>query len=576
MDYQVLSRRYRPRSLDEVVGQQSIVKILGNVLRSGRIPHAFLFTGIRGTGKTTSARILARSLNCTGRDTSPEPCGSCASCTQIADGRAMDVIEVDAASNTSVDHAREIIETTRMPPMQLRYKVYIIDEVHMLSTAAFNALLKTLEEPPPYVVFVLATTDVHKVPDTVLSRCVRLNFKRVDASDIAACLKRVLADEQRGHAALRFDETALFMIARQAEGSVRDAMTLLELVLAYGDGVVSEEHVVEALGLLAKDRIFDAIAAIGRRDAAAVLDVVGLVAREGGSFQTFLDHLVFYLRHLLLASQGVAPDPREFSTDEAAALENLGSLFDPAGLIVAYQSVRQLMEQVRQAANPQFDTEAGLLKIVVLKEYLDGGLPGGRSSAPHVQSGGAARRLQDSPPSAARVPAKPAMETAPASRPREKAPDPPAACVSDGSDELLVRSIVDRVSARNPMLAAVIAKAGITLAEGRLNVCFEGDDKFHHDHLSGDEGQQDELRRVARDVLGREVALRVVIDRSRSCERGPVENGGLREKVLAHPKLRLIMDEFQGAKVVDIRKVSRQVVDEDGPEDASIKEESDE
>src|SRR5450432_380869 len=257
MSYQVLARKWRPRRFSELVGQEHVVRALSNALDSDRMHHAFLFTGTRGVGKTTIARIFAKSLNCE-RGQSSNPCGECAACLDIDAGRFMDMIEIDAASNTGVDDVREVIENAQYSPSRGRFKVYLIDEVHMLSKSAFNALLKTLEEPPPHVKFLLATTDPQKLPVTVLSRCLQFSLKRLSANLIGERLKLIAAAEN-----LEFEPAAAALLARAAEGSMRDALSLMDQLIAFGGGALSETNTRLMLGTIDRGhvgRLIDALA----------------------------------------------------------------------------------------------------------------------------------------------------------------------------------------------------------------------------------------------------------------------------------------------------------------------------
>src|SRR5271166_6154404 len=265
MSYIVLARKWRPKKFAEMVGQEHVLKTLGHALDSGKVHHAFLFTGTRGVGKTTVARILAKSLNCeTG--VSANPCGICAACREIDEGRFIDLIEVDAASRTKVDDTRELLDNVQYAPTRGRYKVYLIDEVHMLSNSSFNALLKTLEEPPPHVKFLLATTDPQKLPATVLSRCLQFSLKRLSASLIGDRLKFIAGAEQ-----LAYEPAALSLLSRAAEGSLRDALSLLDQLIAFGGSAITEANARSMLGSIDRGHVARILEALARADGAGLL-----------------------------------------------------------------------------------------------------------------------------------------------------------------------------------------------------------------------------------------------------------------------------------------------------------------
>lgn len=297
MSHQVLARKWRPRVFADVIGQEHVVKALANALDTGRIHHAYLFTGTRGVGKTTLARILAKALNCETGVTS-NPCGQCRACTEIDAGRFVDLLEVDAATNTKVDEMRELLETAQYAPVSGRYKVYIIDEVHMLSRNAFNAMLKTLEEPPGHVEFVLATTDPQKLPITVLSRCLQFNLKNLPAPLIASHLAKVLEAES-----VDFDLPALDMIGRAAEGSVRDSLSLLDQAIAHGAGQVRESNVSDMLGALDQTYLFNMLDAVARRDAKDLLAEIENLAARSVSFDVTLKDICAVFSRVALVQQ---------------------------------------------------------------------------------------------------------------------------------------------------------------------------------------------------------------------------------------------------------------------------------
>ena len=295
MSYQVLARKWRPQNFQELVGQEHVQRALVNALDDDRLHHAYLFTGTRGVGKTTIARIFSKSLNCETGITST-PCGKCSTCVEIAEGRYVDLIEVDAASRTGVDDTRELLENVQYAPTRGRYKVYLIDEVHMFSKSSFNALLKTLEEPPPHVKFLLATTDPQKLPVTILSRCLQFNLKRLPVSLIISHLQHVLTAEEVEH-----NDTALQLIAEAADGSMRDALSLLDQALAFGGGSVQELEVRDMLGSVSRDKVLGLLKAVLQRDATQTMQAVATLAEFSPDFENVLAELLSLLHHMSLA-----------------------------------------------------------------------------------------------------------------------------------------------------------------------------------------------------------------------------------------------------------------------------------
>ena len=295
MSYQVLARKWRPQNFQELVGQEHVQRALVNALNDDRLHHAYLFTGTRGVGKTTIARIFSKSLNCETGITST-PCGECSTCKEITEGRYIDLIEVDAASRTGVDDTRELLENVQYAPTRGRYKVYLIDEVHMFSKSSFNALLKTLEEPPPHVKFLLATTDPQKLPVTILSRCLQFNLKRLPVSLIIGHLQHVLTQENVEH-----NVTALQLIAEAADGSMRDALSLLDQALAFGGGTVQEQEVRDMLGSVSRDKVINLLKAVLTRDASQTMAVVADLAELSPDFENVLAEILSILHHMSLA-----------------------------------------------------------------------------------------------------------------------------------------------------------------------------------------------------------------------------------------------------------------------------------
>ena len=305
MAYQVLARKWRPKTFADLVGQEHVVKALQNALDKGRLHHAYLLTGTRGVGKTTIARILAKSLNCE-NPAHGEPCGHCPACTQIDAGRYVDLLEIDAASNTGIDNIREVLENAQYAPTAGKYKVYIIDEVHMLSKSAFNAMLKTLEEPPEHVKFILATTDPHKVPITVLSRCLQFVLRNMTAQQAAAHLEHVLTAE-----GIPFEKTALQLLARAANGSMRDALSLLDQAIAMGGGGVAEADVRHMIGAVDKRYLYELITALAAQNGEKLLKKAQEMAERAVGFDSALGELALLLQRLALAQTVPAAIPAD-------------------------------------------------------------------------------------------------------------------------------------------------------------------------------------------------------------------------------------------------------------------------
>jgi DNA polymerase III subunit gamma/tau len=389
--YQVLARKWRPQRFDDVVGQQAVTRTLRNAIASRRIAHAYVFAGSRGCGKTTTARILARALNCE-KGPTPDPCGVCDSCVEIAQGRDMDVLEIDAASHTGIDNVREvIIAGLSIAPVRDRYKIFIIDEVHQLSTPSFNALLKSIEEPPAHVVFMMATTELHKIPDTILSRSQVFEFRQIATKAIADHLRTIATAEK-----IDVAEPALALIARNAEGSMRDAQSALDQVLAFAGGTIAVEDVSTVLGLVGRDLLFDLLDAIVDEDAPKAFALADRAVESGHDLRLVLRELARVTRDLMI----VSVDPSRLNDAEIAETERdrvqqLATRFSREDLMRAFDLLARAEFEIRTAAQPRYYFEMTLLrwmhlrKLVPLADLLDqmGGTSPrtptpGRSAAP--------------------------------------------------------------------------------------------------------------------------------------------------------------------------------------------------
>ena len=367
MSYQVLARKWRPRNFEQLVGQTHVARALVNALDADRLHHAFLFTGTRGVGKTTLARILAKCINCESGVTS-KPCGECSVCVEIDEGRFVDLLEVDAASRSKVDETRDLMDNVQFTPARGRYKVYLIDEVHMFSEKSFNALLKTLEEPPPHVKFLLATTDPQKLPVTVLSRCLKFNLKRLPVEDIAVHLERILAEE-----AIEFESAALKLVARSADGSMRDALSLLDQAVAYGAGTVREEETRAMLGAVDRSRVIDLLDAIAARDAAGALEVVAAVASDAADCEDVLGEVVNALHRI--AVQQAVPDTAEPDPDLAEDCARLAQRLSPEDVQLYYEIGLRGRRDISLVPDPRLGLEMTVLRMLAFTPESAGAVP---------------------------------------------------------------------------------------------------------------------------------------------------------------------------------------------------------
>jgi len=399
MSYLVLARKWRPKDFADTVGQEHVLQALINALDSGRLHHAYLFTGTRGVGKTTIARILAKALNCEKKGVTSEPCGECSACTEIDEGRFVDLIEVDAASKTKVDDTRDLLDNVQYAPARGRYKVYLIDEVHMLSKSSFNALLKTLEEPPPHVKFLLATTDPQKLPATVLSRCLQFNLKRMTPRLIADRLQYICDAE-----GIEFEATALALLARAADGSMRDALSLLDQAIAYCGGKIDEPQVGLMLGTINRDYVVRLLRSLAANDAPGILDALREIDEQFPDYGRLLEDLARDLQRIAVFQVvGVCDSDDELSEQEFA---ELAESMSQADVQLYYQTALMGRRDLHLAPDPRSGIEMTLLRMLAFR-------PGSIEAAPPATGGGANRNPQPKRTSAARS-GRPAEQAKPA------------------------------------------------------------------------------------------------------------------------------------------------------------------
>src|SRR5262245_12731018 len=356
MKYQVIARKFRPQVFEDVVGQKPIIQTLQNAIQMDRIGHAYLFCGPRGVGKTTTARILAKGLNCVQGPTIT-PCNACPSCQEIASGKSIDVFEIDAASNTGVDNIRELRESAKYAPARSRYKIFIIDEVHMLSTSAFNALLKILEEPPAHVVFIMATTERHKVPATILSRCQQFIFRTISPVEIQSHVRQIASRE-----GIKIDDRALSYIVKASEGSMRDAQSLLDQIISFSGQEVIDEDVRDVLGFIPGEILDRTLDALADRDSKALLENIAIVIDQGLNVQQYVREFISRLRDLLVLKLGLEEKVLG-SADEKQALGARAERFSEQDLIRFFDMLLRLEGELRWTSQARFHLEVGFIKL---------------------------------------------------------------------------------------------------------------------------------------------------------------------------------------------------------------------
>ncbi len=573
MSYQVLARKYRPQTFEEVVGQAPIVTTLRNAVEQSRIHHAYLFSGLRGVGKTTVARLFAKALNCAEGPTA-KPCNACASCSEIAASRSLDVLEIDGASNRGIDAIRELRETVRYAPARDRNKVYIIDEVHMLTPEAWNALLKTLEEPPPHVVFIFATTEYRKIPLTILSRCQHFEFRKIAHGNLTAHLALVARGE-----GVSVPPGVLDLVARMAEGSLRDAQSALDQVIAFSGATVNEEQARTILGVIDRELLTGFFDAVRARDCERLLGIVETVFDKGYQPVPFLEGLMSYGRDLLLAR--VLADPSRHvagAPEEIRALAERAAAFSEDELLRLLELLTREEPRLKSSAHPRFLLEALAIKMARLADLrpleeliarLDGTADGPsdpRASSARPQSAGVR-------PAPAAAPVAPSLP--PAAAPGTGAV---GAEMSGGSEMAHVEAILRRVHEERAALGGFLGQASwVEIRDGALQIAFLEKHAFFREKVQGREAA-DYLRRIAHEVTGRDLVVQVSVSspaptampapaataraaiaeaaQAATVEAEPEETRKrrLRDEAMREPAMKALLETF-GGEIVDVDAV---------------------
>ena len=513
MAYQVLARKWRPQKFEDVLGQQAVTRTLKNALKSKRIAQAFVFSGPRGCGKTTTARILARALSCA-KGPTPDPCGVCDACVEIAEGRDIDVLEIDAATHTGVDNVREVIvDGLSIAPVRNKYKVFIIDEVHMLSSNSFNALLKSIEEPPPHVIFMMATTEQHKIPDTVLSRSQVYEFKTISAKTVSQQLRSIAVAEK-----IEIPDEGLMLLARAGEGSMRDSLSAFDQVRAFAGDTIVTEDVVTVLGLVGRDLVFDMLDAVATEDAPAAFALVERAIERGYDLRLLCRELARATRDLIILSV----DPKRASDPDVAAdaeRERLGAMagqWSREDLLRAFDLLTKAEQEVRVSDQPRFNLEMALLrlmhlrKLVPLAELLSGtarvpAVP----SVPNVPRGNVLKAVPAVPPSR---PASPARTVEPVQNNASGTPGTsgaPGTVPSAGGEALRDRFLAEIKANKSTFYNLVVASAfRIDMSASGIVFTFLPNQK---NAKSQCEEQKAWLASIAEKVVGKPVPISVVV-----------------------------------------------------------------
>ena len=537
MSYLVLARKKRPQTFEDVIGQRPITQTLQNAISQNRVAHAFLFAGPRGVGKTSTARILAKALNC---ENGPgvNPCNHCAICKEVSDGNSIDVIEIDGASNRGIDEVRELRENVRYTPAKSRYKVYIIDEVHMLTLPAFNALLKTLEEPPPHVLFIFATTEPHKIPATILSRCQRYDFRRIPLGEITRHLRQIVDDMK-----IEISQRGLSLIARESEGSMRDAQSLLDRLISYGGNKIQDGEITEVLGFIDQKILLDTVEAIADQNPGRCLEIVDQIYQFGYDIQHFCKELLMVLRNLILLKVSAHPEPfLELPEEEIGALKKQADRFQLDPLNQLFGFLLKGEEEIAQSTFTRTMLEMTLIRMAMLRPLLPvdeiirklEALEKGHAPSGKKMTQGSLPAGTVLPPTPERKAAPPIPRVENVNLPEEEKGDsggspeteaPNETPQADKADkEEVWGELIDFVRARNPVLGSFLALGGLIGISGdRIEIGFEKD-SFHYERMKERENLN-QLEQFCSDFLKKEAKVVISSLEGENRPRGTITSG---------------------------------------------------
>lgn len=585
MSYQVIARKWRPQKFEDVTGQEVLTRTLQNAIAHDRLHHAYLFSGARGVGKTTTARLVAKALNCHKSDKpTATPCAgtdetACASCREIAEGRSMDVLEIDAASNTGVGDVRDVIITgINIKPARDRYKVFIIDEVHMLSTSAFNALLKTVEEPPPRVVFILATTDEHKVPETITSRCQLFEFRTIATAKIAACLKLIAKAEK-----ISISDEAIREIARAGDGSMRDAQSAFDQVISFAGEKIKPEDVEKALGIAGAEVLARVVNGIAEHNPAEALAIVDDLVMRGHNLRNFCRDVLGHLRDLLVVKVSGDPKLLDSSSAQTEALQQQAALFSESDLVRFFHSLAETETSLKEAANPRYQVEVGLVKlmemrrlaplselvarIAELESALRTGRPPAERKSPQSAPGGATSSGSRPAPGSSRSATASSHAPARASEPATDSPfnvnESAPADLSPSSDAS-PGSLLEQIKAelekqkRRLLIASINAASKVELEGDEITIEFTPGEKQPRETLAKSDNARI-LREACAAVCGRNVGVRFSVSDGEgdNAPASPEEEQRqskqrARQAAAQNPNVQKVLRTF-GGEIVDVK-----------------------